>query len=107
MTGAISDDVYDLESVMKQLLNQVNEAQPGLLAERYKLKPEELGDADTLLENIGRRRGCLVSGGIVDLDKARRIVLTDYRNQKLGNLTLDSVNEEPLTKEDETKHDEE
>lgn len=107
MTGAISDDVYDLESVMKQLLNQVNEAQPGLLAERYKLKPEELVDADTLLENIGRRRGCLVSGGIVDLDKARRIVLTDYRNQKLGNLTLDSVNEEPLTKEDETKHDEE
>ncbi|WP_295244917.1 ribosome biogenesis GTPase YlqF [Veillonella sp.] len=107
MTGAISDDVYDLESVMKQLLNQVNEAQPGLLAERYKLKPKELGDADTLLENIGRRRGCLVSGGIVDLDKARRIVLTDYRNQKLGNLTLDSVNEEPLTKEDETKHDEE
>ncbi|VYU47938.1 Ribosome biogenesis GTPase A [Veillonella ratti] len=107
MTGAISDDVYDLESVMKQLLNQVNEAQPDLLAERYKLKPEELGDADTLLENIGRRRGCLVSGGIVDLDKARRIVLTDYRNQKLGNLTLDSVNEEPLTKEDETKHDEE
>mgnify|MGYP000547385016 FL=1 len=100
MTGAISDDVYDLESVMKQLLNQVNEAQPGLLAERYKLKPEELGDADTLLENIGRRRGCLVSGGIVDLDKARRIVLTDYRNQKLGNLTLDSVNEEPLTKEE-------
>lgn len=107
MTGAISDDVYDLESVMKQLLNQVNEANPDLLAERYKLKPEELGDANQLLKSIGRRRGCLVSGGIVDLEKARRIVLADYRNQKLGNLTLDGVNEEPLATEDDTKHDEE
>lgn len=107
MTGAIYDDVYDLESVMKQLLNQVNEANPDLLAERYKLKPEELGDANQLLESIGRRRGCLVSGGIVDLEKARRIVLADYRNQKLGNLTLDGVNEEPLATEDDTKHDEE
>lgn len=107
MTGAISDDVYDLESVMKQLLNQVNEANPDLLAERYKLKPEELGDANQLLESIGRCRGCLVSGGIVDLEKARRIVLADYRNQKLGNLTLDGVNEEPLATEDDTKHDEE
>ena len=107
MTGAISDDVYDLESVMKQLLNQVNEANPDLMAERYKLKPEELGDANQLLESIGRRRGCLVSGGIVDLEKARRIVLADYRNQKLGNLTLDGVNEEPLATEDDTKHDEE
>lgn len=107
MTGAISDDVYDLELVMKQLLNQVNEANPDLLAERYKLKPEELGDANQLLESIGRRRGCLVSGGIVDLEKARRIVLADYRNQKLGNLTLDGVNEEPLATEDDTKHDEE
>lgn len=107
MTGAISDDVYDLESVMKQLLNQVNEANPDLLAERYKLKPEELGDANQLLESIGRRRGCLVSGGIVDLEKARRIVLADYRNQKLGNLTLDGVDEEPLVTEDDTKHDEE
>ena len=48
-----------------------------------------------------------MSGGIVDLEKARRIVLADYRNQKLGNLTLDGVNEEPLATEDDTKHDEE
>lgn len=106
MTGAISDDVYDLESVMKQLLRQVKEVNPDLLAERYKLKPEELADTEQLLESIGRRRGCLVSGGLVDLDKARRIVLADYRNQKLGNLTLDGVEEEPIVIEDTTEHDE-
>ena len=51
-------------------------------------------DVDTILENIGRRRGCLVSGGVVDFDKARRIILQDYRNTKLGTITLDKVDEE-------------
>ena len=95
MTGAISDDVYDLENVMKQLLGHLKDNTPEILVERYKLKPEEMENFDDILENIGRRRGCLVSGGIVDLDKARRIVLADYRNAKLGNITLDTVDEEP------------
>ena len=95
MTGAISDDVYDLENVMKHLLGHLKDNTPEILVERYKLKPEEMENLDDILENIGRRRGCLVSGGIVDLDKARRIVLADYRNAKLGNITLDTVDEEP------------
>ena len=95
MTGAISDDVYDLEHVIKQLLNYLLTNAPNILVERYKLKEEEMTDVDTILESIGRRRGCLVSGGIVDFDKARRIILQDYRNTKLGTITLDQVDEEP------------
>ena len=95
ITGAISDDVYDLEAVMKQLVGYLKENTPEILLERHKLKPEEMENLDTILESIGRRRGCLVSGGVVDLDKARRIILADYRNAKLGTITLDSVDEEP------------
>lgn len=95
MTGSISDDVYDLESVMKQLINHLLETNPSIFSERYKLKDEEMTDVDTIIYNIGRRRGCLVSGGHVDIDKARRIILNDYRNTKLGNITLDKVDEEP------------
>lgn len=95
MTGAISDDVYDLEHVIKQLLNYLLTNTSNILVERYKLKEEEMTDVDTILESIGRRRGCLVSGGIVDFDKARRIILQDYRNTKLGTITLDQVDEEP------------
>lgn len=102
MTGAISDDVYDLESVMKQLLRQIKEADPKILQERYKLTDEELSDTDSLLEAIGRRRGCLVSGGVVDFEKARRIILTDYRSSKLGFLTLDAVDEETAGAETES-----
>ncbi len=95
MTGAISDDVYDLEGVVKELVNRLLADRPAVLAERYKLKEEEMSSAADVIENIGRRRGCLVSGGVVDLEKARRIIMTDYRNAKLGNITLDGVDEEP------------
>ena len=100
MTGAVSDDVYDLEHVIKQLINHLLTNTPNILVERYKLKEEEMTDVDTILESIGRRRGCLVSGGIVDFDKARRIILQDYRNTKLGTITLDQVDEEPYYPED-------
>ena len=42
-----------------------------------------------LLEMVGRKRGCLVKGGAVDLDKAQRIVFTDFRSGKLGVVSLD------------------
>lgn len=103
MTGAISDDVYDLEAVMKQLLTQLTEQARDVLMARYKLKEEHLVSTDTLLDAIGRKRGCLVSGGIVDLDKARRIILNDYRSAKLGLLTLDAVDEEPYYTDGEDK----
>ena len=92
--------MYDLEHVMKQLLNHLLTNTPNILVERYKLKEEEMTDVDTILESIGRRRGCLVSGGVVDFDKARRIILQDYRNTKLGVITLDQVDEEPYYPED-------
>lgn len=40
---------------------------------------------------IGKKRGCLVSGGLIDMDKARRVLMTDYRDGRLGRLTLDAV----------------
>lgn len=103
MTGAISDDVYDLEAVMKQLLTQLTEQARDVLMARYKLKEEHLVSTDTLLDAIGRKRGCLVSGGVVDLDKARRIILNDYRSAKLGLITLDAVDEEPYYTDGEDK----
>lgn len=95
MTGAISDDVYDLESVIKRLISRLLLDHSDILRERYKLTTEELTTVEDIITAIGRRRGCLVSGGTIDLDKARRIIMNDYRNSKLGNITLDGVDEEP------------
>ena len=63
---------------------------PVKLTERYKLKKEDLEkSSDELLNLIGRKRGCLVKGGIVDTDKASRIILTELRDGKFGGICLE------------------
>ena len=101
ITGSISDDVYDSETVMGHLLSYMLDKHPTVLADRFKLTKEEMTDPMVALEAIGRRRGCLVKGGHVDLDKARRIVLADYRNGKWGLLSFDKVDEEPYLVEED------
>jgi ribosome biogenesis GTPase A len=91
VTGAIKDDIYDMEKVIMDLLGIFNTQYRNRLCERYKLAQEQLPeDAGELLALIGAKRGCLKSGGTVDCEKARRIILTDFRSGKLGPFTLDS-----------------
>ena len=104
-TGAISDDVYDAETVLKQLLLFLHDRCPDVLAARYKLTDEEMAAPSELLAAIGRRRGCLVKGGEVDLDKARRVILTDFRSSKFGPMTMDSIEDMNNSGEAVTNHD--
>ena len=89
-TGAINDNVYDVASVVLLLLNTLREAYPADLAARYRME-EGLPSGTELLEEIGRRRGCLRAGGKIDYKKAEQIVLTDFRSGRLGRVTLDSL----------------
>lgn len=88
-TGAISDTVYDVGGVVLQLLRVLHADYPATLRARYGLA-ENLPTGVELLEEIGRRRGCLVRGGRIDYEKAEQIVLTDFRSGRLGRVTLDT-----------------
>jgi len=89
ITGAINDEVYDMEKVMARFLSILREKYSERLIERYKLTPPLPEDSLELLEVIGAKRGCLRSGGIIDHEKARRIILNEFRGGKLGQFTLD------------------
>ena len=89
-TGAINDNVYDVASVVLLLLDTLRTAYPSALIERYRLEGE-LPSGVELLEEIGRKRGCLRAGGRVDDEKAQQIVLTDFRSGRLGRVTLDAL----------------
>jgi ribosome biogenesis GTPase A len=91
ITGAINDDVYDLEKVMDKLLQMLRERYSERLIERYKLKAPLPAESYEILKLIGAKRGCLRSGGIVDEEKARKIILTELRSGKLGLFTFDKV----------------
>lgn len=100
MTGAINDEVYDYEYVSLCLVDflRLNYAQG--LAERYKLNLPIPENNEEVLQTIGKKRGCLQAGGIVDLEKARRILFTEFRGGKLGPITLDiKFTNEELTDE--------
>jgi ribosome biogenesis GTPase A len=90
-TGAINDDIYDREKVTALLLGIMRRDYPERLAERFKLTGDVPEDGLEILELIGRKRGCLVKGGLVDLEKAQNIVLNEFRAGKLGLVTLDEV----------------
>ncbi len=62
---------------------------PQALAERYKLDPARF-DAWGVVEEVGRRRGCLVKGGGMDVEKAAQILLNDFRSGALGRISLET-----------------
>lgn len=97
-TGAIKEDVLHIDEVACFVLQDLVRGYRPILEERYGLTdlPTELPDlqaAVDVLEQIGRRRGCLAGGGHVDYEKAAGIVLRELRAGKLGRMTLESPDE--------------
>jgi ribosome biogenesis GTPase A len=94
LTGNIKQEILDVEELayegIKLLIS--NEKYIKLLKEKYNLNDEDLNkEPFEILETIGRKRGCLISGGNVDTEKASKIFLDDFKNGKIGNISLDVV----------------
>ena len=88
-TGAIKNDVLDIQDIAIFLLEYLTENYPESVAEKYGIKKEDITLPTDYLEACGRRRGCLVKGGEVDMYRAAGIALEDFRSGKLGKITLD------------------
>lgn len=92
--GAIRDDVLDLETLAMSLADELRRIHPDRLAARCRLTDEELAlEPYELLEAIGRRRGMLMSGGVVDTERAARVLLDEFRGAKFGRISLETPEE--------------
>lgn len=89
-TGAIRDEVYDVAEVACELCSLLAEKVPQALCEKYKLSSVEGLMGHEILFDIGKKRGCLISGGDVDYDRAARILLDEFRACKLGKIVLET-----------------
>lgn len=98
-TGAVKDDVLDIEGLAMRLAEKLYGDYPALLGARYKFAPEEaadLGGAE-LLTLIGKKRGMLLSGGEINIERAAITLLDEFRAGVIGRITLESVDgETPL-----------
>ena len=98
-TGTIKDEIIDKEEISFYLLKYLLNNHLELLAKKYKLDEEKIKDIlkqydETqviiqLMEQIGKNRGALVSGGKVDNKKVSNILLQDFREGKIGRITLE------------------
>jgi ribosome biogenesis GTPase A len=103
VTGAIKNTAIDFTDIALFAAGYLRDAYPERLKERYKLV--ELSNDDLeLLEDIGRKRGCLQSGGVIDLQRASEILIHDIRSGALGRISMETpemVHEETAVDTDE------
>jgi len=88
-TGAIKDEVVDIETLAANLLSLLRDLYPDRLKTRYKFDPPDGASGYELLETAGRKRGFLISGGEVDTERMANILLDEFRAGKLGRITLE------------------
>lgn len=99
-TGTIKEDILQRIEIAYQLVKFLLQNERKLLCERYKLdsnyieetlkqeQAENINIYEIMLE-IGRKRGCIISGGNIDEEKTAKIILDEFKNGKLGKITIE------------------
>lgn len=102
-TGTIKDDILAQTEIAYQLLKYLLKNYIDNVCQRYNFKKAELEEIlyqdneeniniYEIMQQIGKKRGALISGGNIDDEKTAKIILDDFRTGKLGNITLEKVN---------------
>lgn len=91
-TGAIKDEIMDIEELALRLVERLQINNPQRLMERYKLSEIMENPIDNM-DNIGRKRGAVISGGNIDYNRIAVMLLDEFRGGKLGSISLERVEE--------------
>ena len=92
-SGAIGRNAFNEEEVALELLNTLIKRYPAMLAARYKVEITPDATDEQVLEDIGRKRGAVLTKGRVNLQKAAEIVIYEFRAATLGRVTLETPQE--------------
>ena len=91
-TGAIKDEIMDTEELSYRLVERLQKHYANELMARYKIERVFEDPLDTL-DAIARKRGCLMSGGHIDYNRIAVILLDEFRGGKIGNISLERVDD--------------
>ena len=102
-TGSIKEDVLDRTEVAYELTKYLLEEYPEKICQRYQLKEEYIKEVMgqdfqpenqniyEIMQEIGRKRGCIISGGNIDDEKTAKILLDEFKNGVLGKITIEKA----------------
>ncbi|MBP8640528.1 MAG: ribosome biogenesis GTPase YlqF [Oscillospiraceae bacterium] len=88
-TGAIRDEIMDRETLTANLMVKLREQYPQSIEQRYKFVPDPDATGLELLETAARKRGFIVSKGECDLERMSAILLDEFRDGRLGRISLE------------------
>ena len=90
LTNAVKSDVVDNEALAANFMLRLRALYPGLIEQRYKFTPDPEKNGYELLEDAGRKRGFLISGGEVDIERMANTLLKEFHDGKLGRISLEA-----------------
>ena len=90
VTGAVKDRILDIELLAMRLIEILADGYEDLLTARYGNLDFSMDSYEVLCQ-IGKKRGMVIRGGDTDTERAANMLLEEYRNQKIGNITLERV----------------
>lgn len=92
-TGAIKDEIMDRETLALKLIEKLKNIAPASIEERYKISDIKEMSPLEIMDEIGKNRGALMRGGLIDYEKVSGIILDEFRKGTLGRITLEEPNE--------------
>ncbi len=92
-TGAVKDEIVDIEGLACKFLEELMPLYPNAVSNRFNVTFDNYEDMQgfEILEAIGRKRGMLISGGEIDMQRAAIAVLDEFRAGKLGRITFEHI----------------
>lgn len=90
--GSINEDILNTEELALEMIKYFRTHNPQALLDRYKLA-EFLDDDNEMMELIGKKRGFLMRGGIVDVERLSKAIIDDFTKQKFGKIMLETADE--------------
>ncbi len=91
--GSIKDEILALDEICLAAIKYIKENYKDLLMKRYSLDDITDLSEDEILKEIGKKRGCVIKGGEIDLERAQTIVLNDVRKCQIGEITFERANQ--------------
>ena len=90
MIGSINDEILHLDELAYELVRFLCDEYPGLLEQRYNIEISENQDAYETIKAVCVSKKCLLKGEELDIMKASSMVVDDFRNGRLGKITLEA-----------------